>query len=144
MPDGDRSTILTVGVDQERVHVMQHRLDHAANAANPRGPQPGEPPKRAAMYRTKAMTPGERRPKLEKLIRRAAKRPRPFDEVIVYSRWVLGNERQQEDAISRHAEHGVSVTFVDENPPTDDARSRHAPSSAPHAPICPAGPGRGL
>ena len=96
------------------------------------------------MYRTKAMTPGERRPKLEKLIRRAAKRPRPFDEVLVYSRWVLGNERQQEDAISRLAEHGVSVTFVDENPPTDDARSRHAPSSAPHAPICPAGPGRGL
>ena len=72
------------------------------------------------MYRTKAMTPGERRPKLEKLIRRAAKRPRPFDKVIVYRRWVLGNKRQQDDAISRLGEHGVSVTFVDENPPVDD------------------------
>lgn len=147
LPENDHSTMIIVGADAERAFSYEHRLDHRTgtllnephaeeaavaeryyfrlarhmhryltNANNPRRPRPGQ---RFAAYAAENVPPGQRRPELEEIIRQASSPSRTFDAVVVYSRWVLGTEREQDDAIARLSEHGVPVIFVDEQPPVE-------------------------
>ena len=59
----------------------------------------------------------ERPPELRKLLREAARRPRPFDTVIVYNMRVLGRPEQAEETVRELASRGVNVETAEGNTP---------------------------
>ena len=138
-PDGTTAVIITLGSAQGSPVVMRDTIDtttrpgilesdesqqitryytrlarHITRALQARPHSPTTPARRAVTYTAKLMQPQDPRPQMEELIRSAAQRPRPFDVVIVASRWVLGTEEEADDFISRINEHGVDVAFADE------------------------------
>jgi DNA invertase Pin-like site-specific DNA recombinase len=68
--------------------------------------------RRAVFYTSEIIGVSGYRPELEKLIRAASKKPRPFDVVIVQSMAVLGTPEDTRNTIARLAEFGVSVEAV--------------------------------
>ena len=77
-------------------------------------PNPTGATKKAAAYIAENVKPGDPRPQLEEIIDKAAQNPRPFDVVLVTSRWVLGTENEADNAMARLQEHGIEVEFADE------------------------------
>jgi hypothetical protein len=68
--------------------------------------------KRAAAYVCEDIGISRKRPQLEALIRKASKKPKPFDAVFIYNSSVLGTPEEAEDAVSRLSELGIEVKFV--------------------------------
>ena len=87
---------------------------HITRSLQAQPPNPTGPRKKAVVYATEILEPGTPRPELEERIRQAGEKPRPFDIVIIASRWVLGTENEADNTIARLQEHGVEVAFVDE------------------------------
>ena len=65
--------------------------------------------KRAAMYASELIGVSGERPELEKLIKQAGSKPRPFDVVIVQRMDALGTPDDIRDAVARLGEFGVTV-----------------------------------
>ena len=65
--------------------------------------------KRAAIYASELIGVSGERPELEKLIKRAGSKPKPFDVVIIQSMDVLGTPDDIRDTVARLGEFGVTV-----------------------------------
>ena len=68
--------------------------------------------KRAAIYASELTGVSGERPELEKLIRRAGTKPRPFDIVIVQRMDALGTPEDIRNTVARLGEFGVTVEPV--------------------------------
>ena len=90
-----------------------------------------EPQKRGAIYAGEENGRSGPRPKLEEMIRQAAKRPRPFDMVMVYSPRVLGSPEDVKSTIARFEEHGVEVRFAKDQEPEEDPGRMPRPPPIP-------------
>ena len=137
--DGRTAVIITLGTTEGTPDVMTNTIDtttrpgilesdesqtitryyirlarHITRSLRAPPPNPTVPAKKAVTYRANRLEPQEPRPQMEELINTAAQRPRPFDVVIVASRWILGTEEEADNFISRINEHGVDVEFADE------------------------------
>ena len=71
-----------------------------------------EEKRQAATYVSDNIGRHGEQPELEKLLQAAARKPRPFEVVIVYSPEILGTQEDVEITRARLAEHGVKLEFV--------------------------------
>ena len=114
VPDDDQPNDDDIDESNRVVRYYTRLARHITRSLQAPAPNPTDTTKKAVVYIAEAVKPGDPRPKLEDIITKAAQKPRPFDVVVITSRWILGTEDEANNAIARLQEHGVNVEFADE------------------------------